>query len=153
MVFIWSSTCFGQHTAHYQEPKTALVASGFLYVEGWWTCSWWTLSGTVWEGAEHSMRRCRAQYEKVLCTFSYCARQRPPATCPTAFHVWKTRGYQCSFRLLMTGGVLPETCWASYKYHVWNNIRRAQVKVGLINLCKGLFSLNARIYYKLKSGK
>jgi hypothetical protein len=33
-----------------------------------------------------------------------------------------------------------------------NIIRRAQVKVGLINLCKGLFSLNARIYYKLKSG-
>ena len=32
------------------------------------------------------------------------------------------------------------------------NIRRAQVKVGLINLCKGLFSLNARIYYKLNSG-
>jgi hypothetical protein len=31
-------------------------------------------------------------------------------------------------------------------------IRRAQVKVGLINLCKGLFSLNSRIYYKLKSG-
>jgi hypothetical protein len=26
------------------------------------------------------------------------------------------------------------------------------VKVGLINLCKSLFSLNARIYYKLKSG-
>jgi hypothetical protein len=21
--------------------------SGFLYVEGCWTCSWWTLSGTV----------------------------------------------------------------------------------------------------------
>jgi hypothetical protein len=34
----------------------------------------------------------------------------------------------------------------------FRNIRRAQVKVGLINLCKGLFSLNARIYYKLKSG-
>jgi len=31
-------------------------------------------------------------------------------------------------------------------------IRRAQVKVGLINLCKSLFSSNARIYYKLKSG-
>ena len=31
-------------------------------------------------------------------------------------------------------------------------IRRAQVKVGLINLCKDLFSLNVRIYYKLKSG-
>jgi hypothetical protein len=24
----------------------------------------------------------------------------------------------------------------------WGDIRRAQVKVGLINLCKGLFSLN-----------
>ena len=34
----------------------------------------------------------------------------------------------------------------------FHNIRRAQMKVGLINLCKGLFSLNARIYYKLKSG-
>jgi hypothetical protein len=40
------------------------------------------------------------------------------------------------------GGVSPETCWASY-------IRRAQVKVGLINLCKRLFSLNARIYYSI----
>ena len=28
-IFIWSSTCFGQHTAHHQEPKTALAASGF----------------------------------------------------------------------------------------------------------------------------
>jgi hypothetical protein len=36
---------------------------------------------------------------------------------------------------------------------VINTIMRcAQVKVGLINLYKGLFSLNARIYYKLKNG-
>jgi len=46
-IFIWSSTCFGRHTAHHQEPKTALAASGLSYVEGCWTCSWWTLSGTV----------------------------------------------------------------------------------------------------------
>ena len=46
-IFIRSSTCFGRHTAHHQEPKTALAASGFSYVEGCWTCSWWTLSGTV----------------------------------------------------------------------------------------------------------
>jgi len=32
-IFIWSSTCFGRHTAHNQEPKTALAASGFAYVE------------------------------------------------------------------------------------------------------------------------
>jgi hypothetical protein len=37
--------------AHYQEPKTALAASGFVYLEGRWMCSCWALSGTVWEGA------------------------------------------------------------------------------------------------------
>jgi len=37
-IFIWSSTCFGQHTAHHLEPKTALAASGFAYVEGCWRC-------------------------------------------------------------------------------------------------------------------
>jgi hypothetical protein len=35
------------NTTHQQEPKTALAASGFSYVEGCLTCSWWTLSGTV----------------------------------------------------------------------------------------------------------
>jgi len=33
-IFILSPTCFGRHTAHHQEPKTALAASGFSYVEG-----------------------------------------------------------------------------------------------------------------------
>ena len=42
----------------------------------------------------------------------------PPATRPTTFHVWKTRGCQCSFRFLMMGGVSSETCWASYKYEI-----------------------------------
>jgi len=28
-IFIWSPTYFGRHTAHHQEPKTALAASGF----------------------------------------------------------------------------------------------------------------------------
>jgi hypothetical protein len=93
-IFIWSSTCFGRHTAHHQEPKTALAASGFLYVGGWRTCRRGTLSGTV------------------------CARQRPPTTRPTTSHDWKIRGCQCSFGLLMMGGVSPETCWASDKYGI-----------------------------------
>ena len=38
-IFIWSSTCFGRHTAHHQEPKAALAVSGFAYMEGCWT-SW-----------------------------------------------------------------------------------------------------------------
>jgi hypothetical protein len=44
-ILVLSSTCFGRHTAHHHEPKTVLAASGFLYVEGCWACSWWTLSG------------------------------------------------------------------------------------------------------------
>jgi len=52
--------------------------------------------------------RCQAQ----------CAWQSPPATRPTIFNAWKTRGCQCSFRLLMMGGVSPESCWASYKYGI-----------------------------------
>jgi hypothetical protein len=48
-IFIWSSTCFGWHTAHHQEPKTTVAASGFAYVEGCWTCSCWRLSPeTCW---------------------------------------------------------------------------------------------------------
>jgi len=51
---------------------------------------------------------------------AHWAWQRPPTTRPTTFHVWKNRGCQCSFRLLMVGGVSPETCWASYKYGIIN---------------------------------
>jgi len=49
-IFIRSSTCFGRHTAHHQEPKYALAASGFAdeYVEGCWTCGCWTLSCRVY---------------------------------------------------------------------------------------------------------
>jgi len=42
----------------------------------------------------------------------------PGTTRPTTLQVCKTRGWWCSFRLLMMGGVLPETCWASYKYEI-----------------------------------
>jgi len=38
-IFIWSSKRFGRHAAHHQEPKTALAASSFSYMEGCWTCS------------------------------------------------------------------------------------------------------------------
>jgi len=33
-IFIRSATCFGRHTTNYQEPKTALAASGFSCAEG-----------------------------------------------------------------------------------------------------------------------
>jgi len=89
-MFIWSSTCFGRHTAHHQELKTALAASGFVYVKGCWTL-------------------------RLLNAVSVQQPQRP-----ANFHVCKTRGCQCSFRFLMMGGVSPETCWASYKHGIIN---------------------------------
>jgi hypothetical protein len=89
LLFIWSSTCFGRHTAHHQALRTALAASGF-----------------------HTRKDVRRVYGAT------CAGQRPPTTRPTTFHVWKTRGRQCSFKLLMMGGVSPETCWASYKWRI-----------------------------------
>jgi len=93
-----SSTCFENYPAHlqvyvvivYMQPLVSSLSAGDCPVYRW------TLSGTI------------------------CAWQRPPATRPTTFHVWKTRSYQCSFRLLMMGDVSPETCWASYKYGIIN---------------------------------
>jgi hypothetical protein len=46
-IFKWSSTCFGLYTAHHQEPKTVLAASGFAYMEDCRMCSCWTLSGSI----------------------------------------------------------------------------------------------------------
>ena len=85
-IFIKSSTCFGRHTAHHQEPKTALAASGFVYVEGCWMCSCWTLLdflcelfccslGIIWYVEVVGVRNKDA------------GRCRPATTCPTTFHV------------------------------------------------------------------
>ena len=54
-IFIWSSTCFGRHSAQHQEPKTVLAVSCFSYVVGCWTCGWWTLSGTVWASYKYGI--------------------------------------------------------------------------------------------------
>jgi len=126
-IFIWSSTCFGRHTAHHQDPKTALAASGFFYT--------WKVIGRVVGGRCQAHVQQPSTYEKpeaasavlgswwwAVCRPKHvelqCAWQRPPATRPTTFHVWKTRGRQSSFRLLMMGCVSPETCSASYKYGI-----------------------------------
>ena len=79
------------HTANHQEPKIALAASDVSYMEGCWAWSWWTLSGTV----------C------LTTSTNYTSDNLPRM---------KNRGCQCSFRLMMMGGVSPETCWGSYKH-------------------------------------
>jgi len=46
---------------------------------------------------------------------AYATWQRPTTARSTTFYVCKTRGCLCSFRLLMMGGMPPETCRASFK--------------------------------------
>jgi hypothetical protein len=67
-ILIWSSTYFGRHTAYHQEPKTALAASVFLYVEGCWT-SWWTLCNAVSTHPWH-------QPAATLVNFTRCCKYR-----------------------------------------------------------------------------
>ena len=55
---------FGRHTVHHQEPKTALAASGFSYLECCCTCSWWTLSGTVPDNVHQLHVQQPSTYEK-----------------------------------------------------------------------------------------
>ena len=84
--FKWSSTCFGRHTVHHQEPRTAQAASGFTYVESFRTRKCWTLSGNV----------------RYLTTANSPPRMQKPEVAG-------------GFRLLVMDGVTPETCWASFK--------------------------------------
>jgi hypothetical protein len=49
------------------------------------------------------------------CQVVYATWQRPTTARPITFYICKTTGCLCSFRLLMMGGVSPETCWASFK--------------------------------------
>jgi hypothetical protein len=45
--FIKKNPTRRNNVSKFHYSKTALAASGFSYVEGCWTCSWWTLSGVV----------------------------------------------------------------------------------------------------------
>jgi len=65
-IFIWSSTCFRRHTAHHQEPKIALAASGFSYVEGCWPCSWWTLCLTTSTNYTANISRFQTCYSGLV---------------------------------------------------------------------------------------
>jgi len=70
-------------------------------------------------------------------------------------------GYCCVSKTQINQHLQVRPMRLEYKHYYWRlctevetcrHTWRAQVKVGLIHLCKGLFSLNARIYYKLKRG-
>jgi hypothetical protein len=60
--------------------------------------------------------------------------QRPTTAGPTTFHVCKTRGCLCSFRLLMMGGVSHETSWASFKIRNKQNYDTLLHLVGFVTV-------------------
>jgi hypothetical protein len=93
-IFTWSSTCFGRHAAHYQEPKTALAASD--------------LHNTVEDCWSVVVGHCQAEY-----TLPDSVQQ--PSTV-----LWKPEAASTVFGLLVMGGVSPKTCWASYKHGIIN---------------------------------
>ena len=93
-MFMWSSTCFGRHTAHHQELKTALATSGFAYVKGCWTL-------------------------RLLDADSRSARPRPTALLPPRSN-GKPEADTAVIELLMMGMRMPETCWAVFKRKVIN---------------------------------
>jgi hypothetical protein len=72
------------------------------------------------------------------CRVAYATWQRPITACPTAFYACKTRGCLCSFRLLMMGGVSPETCWASFKMR--NNKTLIHCCILVVFFCKIILS-------------
>jgi len=79
---------------------------------------------------------CTSSLWFCICGSACATWQRPTTERLTAFHVCKTRDCLCSFRLLMMGGVAPETCWASFK------IRNKKI---LIHCCILLGFFPARI--------
>jgi len=123
-IFIWSSTCFGRHTAQQQEPKTALAASSFAYVEGCWTCSWWIFSGTVSPVPDN------AHQLHVQQTSTY--KKPEPASAVLGSWWW---------------AVSTETCWTSYKYGIikfWYIVASCWIF---------LYELNQSVWEKVKGLK
>jgi len=81
---------------------------------------------TNWEGRYKCeiLSCCVCLYIYKPCKISKLLRYEVYATWrsttarPTTFHICKTRDCLCSLRLLMMGGMSPETCWASYMYGI-----------------------------------
>ena len=65
---------------------------------------------------------------------AYATWQHPTITRPTTFHVCKSIGCLCSFRLLMIGSVSPEACWASFKTRINKILIHCCILLGF--LCK-----------------
>jgi len=75
------------------------------------------------------------------CQIAYATWQRP-----TTFHVYKTRGWLCSFRLLMMGSVSPETCCPSFKRRNDNILIHRCILLGVFTVRNVLWCTDPRTW-------
>jgi len=100
-IFIWSSTCFGRHTAYHEEPKTALATPGFACVKSCWTCS------------------CCPKHVELQCCWSWSGRpDHDQQHCHRHTPTVKPEAATAFVELLMMSVTTPETCWAVHKRQV-----------------------------------
>jgi len=85
-----AQACFGRHTTHHQEPKTALAASGFTYVEGCWTCSCWTLDSVQQLHVQQPSTYAKPEAASAVLGPWWWAVCRPK-------HVWASCKYEIKF--------------------------------------------------------
>jgi hypothetical protein len=97
--------------------------------------------------------RCQVAYA----TWQRPTTARPTSARPTTFHICKTRGWLCSFSLLMMGSVLPETCWALFKIRnnkIWYTVASCVFHCknrSSIHACSTLLNETARLFRSTSS--
>jgi hypothetical protein len=87
------------------------------------------------------------------CQVEYSIWQSPATTRPATFHICKTRGCYCSFRLLVMGGVSLETCSASYKYEIkfWYTVASCWIFYVNYTMMHGSTNIKVTISVKQRS--
>jgi hypothetical protein len=138
-IFIWSLTCFGRHTAHHQEPKTALAASGLHTWKVVGRCGCWTLSGVfIWS---------------LTCFGRHTAHHQEPKTALAAsgLHTGKVVG-RCGCWTLSNVFIWSLTCFGRHTaHHQEPKTALAASGYAYVVGCWTLWLLDAvrRIYMKL----
>ena len=104
-------------TVHKEKPTRCSNVSKFYYCIFIWCATCFGRHAYHCQEPKTALAASGFSYVGGRCQ-AQCAWQRLPSTRPTTFRVRKTRGCQCSFRLLTMVGVSPKTCCASYKYGI-----------------------------------
>jgi len=99
-IFIRNSTCFGRHTAHHQEPKTALAASGLH----------------TWKVVGHVQQLYSIFIRNSTCFGRHTAHHQEPiiALAASGLHTWKVVGH---VQQLYSIFIINSTCFGQHTAH------------------------------------